>query len=77
VGNLPWTVTEDKLAELFSRAGRVTAVRVIFDRVTQRSLGYGFVELDGVSAEKAVSVMDGVEVRARRLAVGPARPPRR
>jgi RNA recognition motif-containing protein len=74
VGNLPWTVTEDELAETFSRIGQVGAVRIIADHVTGRSRGYGFVEIDGVGLEEAIHAMDGVEVRGRRLTVGPARP---
>lgn len=74
VGNLPWTVTEDELAETFSRIGQVGAVRIIADHVTGRSRGYGFVEIDGVSLEEAIHAMDGVEVKGRRLTVGPARP---
>lgn len=74
VGNLPWTVTEDELAETFSRIGRVGAVRIIADHVTGRSRGYGFVEVDGVTLEDAIQTMDGVELRGRRLTVGPAKP---
>lgn len=74
VGNLPWTVTEDELAEAFSRVGSVGAVRIIADRHTGRSRGYGFVELEGVGLQEAIRVMDGHELRGRRLTVGPARP---
>jgi RNA recognition motif-containing protein len=74
VGNLPWTVTEDELAETFGRVGRVGAVRIIADHVTGRSRGYGFVEIEGVTLEEAISTMDGAEVKGRRLTVGPARP---
>ncbi len=73
VGNLPWTVAEDELAETFSRIGRVGAVRIIADRVTGRSRGYGFVEVEGVTLEEAIQAMDKVEVRGRRLTVGPAK----
>ncbi len=74
VGNLPWTVTEDELAQAFSRVGQVGEVRIIADQATGRSRGYGFVEIEGVTLEDAIEVMDGVEVRGRRLTVGPARP---
>jgi len=78
VGNLPWTVTEDELAEAFSRIGTVGAVRIIADRVTGRSRGYGFIEVDGIGLQEAIDSMDGYELRGRRLSVGPAhpRPPR-
>jgi RNA recognition motif-containing protein len=74
VGNLPWTVTEDELAEAFSKIGTVGEVRIIADHGTGRSRGYGFVEVDGVTLQEAITRMDGVEVRGRRLTVGPARP---
>jgi len=74
VGNLPWTVTEDELAEAFSRAGQVGEVRIIADQTTGRSRGYGFVEIEGVTLQAAIEAMDGVEVRGRRLTLGVARP---
>jgi len=74
VGNLPWTVTEDELAEAFSKVGRVGEVRIIADQATGRSRGYGFIEVEGVSMQEAIQMMDGTEVRGRRLTVGPAKP---
>ena len=56
VGNLPWGTTEDELKEYFSPHGLVQKVRIITDRETGRSRGFGFVEFaDGASAEKALS----------------------
>jgi RNA recognition motif-containing protein len=78
VGNLPWTVTEDELAEAFSKIGRVGDVRIIVDHHTGRSRGYGFVEVEGVELQEAIGAMEGVELRGRRLTIGPAAPrPRR
>lgn len=74
VGNLPWTVTEDELAEAFSKVGQVGEVRIIADQVTGRSRGYGFVEIEGVTLEEAIRTMEGSEVGGRRLTIGPARP---
>ncbi len=74
VGNLPWTVTEDELAEAFSNAGQVGDVRIIADHATGRSRGYGFVEVNGVTVEEAIQKMEGFELRGRRLTVGSARP---
>lgn len=74
VGNLPWALTEDDLAEAFSKAGQVEAVRIITDRDSGRSRGFGFVELSGIGLEEAIKAMDGFELRGRRLIVGPARP---
>jgi len=74
VGNLPWTLTEDELSEAFSRLGEVQAVRIMTDRHTGRSRGFGFVEVDGVGLQEAIEAMDGFELRGRHLTVGPARP---
>ena len=74
VGNLPWTVTEDELAQTFSRVGQVGEVRIIADQITGRSRGYGFVEIEGVTLQEAIQMMEGVEVRGRRLTVGPGKP---
>ena len=74
VGNLPWGLTEDDLAEAFRPLGSVLAVRIITDRSSGRSRGFGFVELDGIGLEEAISRMRGVEVSGRRLTVGPAHP---
>jgi len=74
VGNLPWTVTEDELAQAFNKVGQLGEVRIIADQTTGRSRGYGFVEIEGVTLQEAIQMLEGVEVRGRRLTVGPARP---
>lgn len=74
VGNLPWGATEDEVAAAFSRVGRVETVRIVADRDTGRSRGFGFVELSGVGGEEAITAMNGFELGGRRLVVGPARP---
>jgi len=74
VGNLPWALTEDELADAFSRLGDVQAVRIITDRDTGRSRGFGFVEVEGVGLQEAIEAMNGFELQGRRLTVGPARP---
>jgi len=78
VGNLPWAVGEDELADVFAQVGQVTDVRIIADPTTGRSRGFGFVELGGVELSEAIEHMNGYEVRGRRLMVAPAtpRPPR-
>ena len=53
VGNLPWSTTEADLEELFSSYGPVHSAAVITDRDTGRSRGFGFIELDDSSADKA------------------------
>lgn len=72
VGNLPWNTTEDELKEYFSPHGLVQKVRIITDRETGRSRGFGFVEFaDAASAEKAL-VEDGQDFGGRALRVSPA-----
>ena len=73
VGNLPFTTTDDDLAQEFGRFGVVVKAQVIKDRDTGRSRGFGFVEMtDG--AEAAVEGMNGAEFQGRRLTVNEARP---
>jgi RNA recognition motif-containing protein len=75
VGNLPWGTTEDDLANLFREFGPVVDARVIQDRMTGRSRGYGFVELaqrDCVS--RACAALNGYTFNGRELLVSPARP---
>ncbi len=72
VGNLPWSVGDDALAEIFGQHGEVLSARVITDRETGRSRGFGFVEMDGAAAEEAMRALDGAEVDGRALRVNEA-----
>jgi RNA recognition motif-containing protein len=73
VGNLSFETTESDLKELFGQAGSVETVRIITDRDTGRSKGFGFVEMqDG--GEKAIAEMNGKEFKGRALTVNEARP---
>jgi RNA recognition motif-containing protein len=75
VGNLPWSLTEDELAEAFSSSvGQVDAARIITDRETGRSRGFGFVEVSDDDAAKAIEAMNGYELKGRKLIVNHARP---
>jgi len=77
VGNLPYSVTDAQLKELFAGYGDVTEAQVIMDRRSGRSKGFGFVTFaEEAAAEKAVSEMDGKEIEGRALKVSEARPPR-
>mgnify|MGYP005677957485 FL=1 len=73
VGNLPWSVGNQELEDLFSSYGTVTSANVITDRDTQRSRGFGFVELDSGGAE-AIEAMNESEVDGRKVIVNEARP---
>lgn len=77
VANLPWRTTEDDLARLFTEFGPVIDVRVIQDRKTGRSRGYGFVQLSQPEvARRAAAELNGRDYSGRRLLVGMARPKR-
>lgn len=74
VGNLAWATTEDELAKAFAQFVEVKGCRIITDRETGRSRGFGFVEVDEVDAEKAVQSMNGNAVGGREILVNEARP---
>lgn len=75
VGNLPWTLTNDSLKELFAHIGDVAEAIVITDRASGRSKGFGFVTfVKDEDAEKAVSEMHEKEVEGRKIIVNVARP---
>ncbi len=74
VGNLNYATQEDQLEDLFAQYGSVASARIIFDRETQRSKGFGFVEYeDDSAAEAAMSALDGQEFDGRNLRVNEAR----
>jgi RNA recognition motif-containing protein len=78
VGSLPYSVTEDELRELFSEFGPVESARIITDKFTGQSKGFGFVEMaNGEDAKKAVEGMNGKQVSGRTLIVNDARPEQR
>jgi RNA recognition motif-containing protein len=73
VGNLPFSATEDEVADLFATYGTVDTVRLITDRDTGRPRGFGFVELDDESARKAIEALDGTDMGGRALKINEAR----
>jgi len=73
VGNLTYDTTEDNLVELFSEYGEVLSAQIIIDRDTNRSKGFGFVEMaDG--ADEAANALNGQDFKGRNLTVNEARP---
>ena len=75
VGNLNFRTDESELRALFADYGEITSVRIITDRETGRSRGFGFVEMeDDDAAEAAIKALDGVEQGGRALRVNEARP---
>lgn len=75
VGNLPFSVDDEKLKELFSSFGEIEEATVIKDKYSGRSKGFGFVTFkDEASAKKAISKMNGNKVEERELKVNEAKP---
>ena len=73
VGNLPWSIGNQELEDLFSSYGNLTSDNVITDRDTKRSRGFGFVELDSGGPE-AIEALNESEVEGRKVIVNEARP---
>ena len=73
VGNLPFNASEDELREAFERCGEVVSVRIITDRDTGRSRGFGFVEMAGSDVDGAIKELDGRDFGGRTLRVSEAR----
>src|SRR5687767_6505379 len=75
VGNLPYSIGEGELQELFSKAGNVDTVRVMRDNATGRARGFAFVEMStDEEAQKAIAQFNDYQIGGRNLAVNEARP---
>jgi RNA recognition motif-containing protein len=75
VGNVPYTVSETDLEELFGEYGQVATATIIRDRYDGRSKGFGFVEMENQEdGERAIEALDGQDMSGRPLKVNPARP---
>ncbi|MGA1872692.1 MAG: RNA recognition motif domain-containing protein [Thermoplasmatota archaeon] len=75
VGNLPFSTSENDLAELFSEYGQVVATKIITDRMSGKSRGFGFVEMENDDeAKAAIEALDQKEFQNRTLKVNEARP---
>jgi len=75
VGNLPYNVTEDRLQEHFAQHGTVVSARIITDKFSGRSKGFGFVEMSSEQeAEKATQALNGTDFEGRNIVVSEARP---
>jgi RNA recognition motif-containing protein len=72
VGNLPWSVGDAELEQLFSPHGTVQSARVISDRDTGRSRGFGFVEMETNDIASVIQATDGQEINGRNLRVNQA-----
>jgi RNA recognition motif-containing protein len=75
VGGLPYSVTGDRLQEIFSEHGTVESASVISDKFTGQSRGFGFVEMSsGSEAQKAIESLNGTQLDGRTLTVNEAKP---
>ena len=75
VGNLSWGLKDQDLANLFSPFGEVTSAKIVMDKFTQRSKGFGFVEMpNDEQAQAAIAQLNGSEVEGRNLVVNESRP---
>ena len=75
VGSLPYTVTEDDLKEAFTAFGEVSSVRLVSDKLSGKSKGFGFVEMPNSSeAEAAITALNGSSFKGRDIKVNQAKP---
>ena len=75
VGNLPFSATEQNLSDTFAECGTVDSVKIITDRDTGRSKGFGFVEMSTeAEAQKAISKFNGADYEGRAMTVNEAKP---
>ena len=75
VGNLPYVVVEEDLREIFEEYGEVASVKIISDKLTGRSKGFGFVEMDNdQEANKAIEELNNAELSGRNIRVNESRP---
>lgn len=74
VGNLPWNTTADELGEFFVPYGQVESSRIITDRETGRSRGFGFIEVGEADATRMAEELNGMDFGGRPLTVNEAKP---
>src|ERR1043165_8209327 len=75
VGNLSWSMTDDDLSNLFSQYGTVSSAKILKEKNTGRSKGFGFVEMeDDEAAKSAIAALNESEVQGRKLIVNESQP---
>lgn len=75
IGNLPYSISEDELRDLFAAHGEVTSANIIIDRDSGRSKGFGFVEMPNkAQGETAINAINETDVQGRNVRVNEARP---
>ncbi len=75
IGNLPYSISEDELRDLFAAHGEVSSANIIMDRDSGRSKGFGFIEMpDNAQGEAAINAINQTDVQGRSVRVNEARP---
>jgi RNA recognition motif-containing protein len=75
VGNLSWSMTNEDLAALFQQYGSVSSAKILNDKFTGRSKGFGFVEMENADeANAAISALNDSEIQGRKIVVNEAQP---
>jgi RNA recognition motif-containing protein len=75
VANIPWKASEEDLKGLFAEYGEVDSAKIILDKFTQRSRGFGFIEMkDDTAARTAIDNLNGADFMGKNLVVNEARP---
>ncbi len=74
IGNLSYQTTDADLRQAFQAHGEVLSARVIIDKMTNRSRGFGFVEMNDADGQTAIKAMDGASLQGRQLKVNEAKP---
>ncbi|MBS4065672.1 MAG: RNA-binding protein, partial [Chitinophagaceae bacterium] len=75
VGNLSWSMTNEDLSALFEQFGTVTSAKILTDKFSGRSKGFGFVEMDNAEeAQAAISGLNDTDVQGRKIVVNEAQP---
>jgi len=74
VGNLPWTFNNNQLSDTFKKHGNVISAKVVMDRESGKSKGFGFVEMENENdADTAIKALNGSEISGRKLVVAAAK----
>jgi cold-inducible RNA-binding protein len=75
IGNLPFSITDQDLGSIFAEVGQVVSAKIVMDRESGRSKGFGFVEMNtDEEAAKAIAQFNGGELEGRQLKINEARP---
>ena len=75
VANIPWKASEEELKTLFAEYGEVTSAKIVIDKFTQRSRGFGFIEMkDDTAGRNAINELNGADFMGKNLVVNEARP---